>query len=513
MGSNQLVVGVCSSRAFLIHKWVEFFPLIPGGWDPIQGERLGVRAHKPHINISMEINQRMSKRLGWLLGLVMLVAIGLLLACGTTYNSSSDGLVLVGSQGSALVQSFSFNLASGHLASVSNSTSSTGNSACVLPGLPSSMVLDAAGAYAYAIINASTLCKGSTTGIQAFKVASNGTVTPMGSPVAFHAENVVIQNVAPPNNTEPVPVVPGMMVTDSAGKFLFVADRATTDSAGNYVPGAISVFSISNGTATEVTGSPFFTVVQPMTATHTTTDIISVAATPTTFPAAINGVPQAVCTGAPAPTAEYLYAVDYVNSLVFDFAVNTSTGALGNPGSATTIPSKATDTNPAGVVVDPCNRFVYVTGSLNNRVNAYTMCNGSTTQDPSCPVPPNGKLPDGSLVAVSGSPFSMPAGVVGPGPIVADPFGNYVYVLSTSNQLSTFHISPVSGSLTAGTPAAVATGDGPTSIAIRGDDTWMFVTNFRAATLSQYSITPATGALNATPGTITDNYPFGVAVK
>ena len=34
---------------------------------------------------------------------------GLLVACGSNYNPSSDGLVLVGSQGSALIETFSFN--------------------------------------------------------------------------------------------------------------------------------------------------------------------------------------------------------------------------------------------------------------------------------------------------------------------------------------------------------------------------------------------------------------------
>jgi len=53
----------------------------------------------------------------------------------------------------------------------------------------------------------------------------------------------------------------------------------------------------------------------------------------------------------------------------------------------------------------------------------------------------------------------------------------------------------------------------PTSIVIRPDDNWMFVSNFNAATVSQYSITPATGALNAAQPIQTDNYPFGVAVK
>ena len=62
----------------------------------------------------------MSKRLAWLLGVVGLVLIGLLVACGTTYNSSSDGLVLVGSQGSGLIETFSFNLSSGHASAVDN---------------------------------------------------------------------------------------------------------------------------------------------------------------------------------------------------------------------------------------------------------------------------------------------------------------------------------------------------------------------------------------------------------
>ena len=82
-----------------------------------------------------------------------------------------------------------------------------------------------------------------------------------------------------------------------------------------------------------------------------------------------------------------------------------------------------------------------------------------------------------------------------------------------SNQISTFHLSAVSGSLTAGSPAVVATGLQPKSIAIRADDNWLFVANFNAATLSQYVVTPATGALTPLPSVITDNLPWGVAVK
>ncbi len=55
----------------------------------------------------------MSKRLAWVLGVVVLVSIGVLVACGSNYNASSDGLLLVGSQGSGLIETFSFNLSNG----------------------------------------------------------------------------------------------------------------------------------------------------------------------------------------------------------------------------------------------------------------------------------------------------------------------------------------------------------------------------------------------------------------
>src|SRR5260370_34712973 len=152
----------------------------------------------------MESMHRMSKRFAWLLGLAGLVVIGLLVACGTTYNSSSDGLVLTSSQGSALMETFSYSLANGHIAAVANPPSSTSNSTCVLPGIPSSIVLDPAGAYAYVIFNSSPVCSGSKTGIAAFKVNSDGTLASVGS-----------------LTTDPSPVALAM---DSAGKFLFVAE-------------------------------------------------------------------------------------------------------------------------------------------------------------------------------------------------------------------------------------------------------------------------------------------------
>jgi DNA-binding beta-propeller fold protein YncE len=459
----------------------------------------------------------MSKRLAWLLGVVGLVLIGLLVACGTTYNSSSDGLVLVGSQGSGLIETFSFNLSSGHASAVDNTPTDTSNQVCVLNGVPSSIVVDPAGAFAYAIINRLPACdtstSKSTTGILAFKINSSGTTTAVGSQVGFNqGQNIMIQGTT---TTEKVDVVPSTMVMDPAGKYLFVANRATTDGAGFSVPGSVSVFSIgSGGSVAEVAGSPFFTMNQPMTLQQQGIDLVAVAPTPTVFPPiGINGVQNSVCSaaGLNPPTSQFLYAVDSENNVVWEFAVDPSTGALGNPGVKTEVPSFPTDQVPAGVAVDPCDRFVYVSDSLTNKVSAYTICFATSL---ACPAA------DGSLVPVSGSPFSLSSGSAnGAGPLVVDPYGNYVYVLGTlSNTISPLKISPISGSLTALNPATVATGAGPVAIAIRPDDNWLFVSNYGnlnvgGNTVSQYSVTPATGALTVQPVIPTDNYPTGIAVK
>ena len=421
----------------------------------------------------------MSKRFAWLLGLVGLVVIGLLVACGTTYNSSSDGLVLTSSQGSALLETFSYSLANGHIAAVANPPSSTSNSTCVLPGIPSSIVLDPAGAYAYVILNANTTCSGSKTGIAAFKVNSDGTLTSAGS-----------------FTPDPHPVTLAM---DSAGKFLFVAE--------GLVGGVLSYSIGSGGSLTAVPGTFNFT----LPSGFQTPNFAALAPTPTVLPGnGINGIQNSVCSdpGNSPPKSEYLYVADSANSVVWEFGVNTSTGALTSPLSSSSVPSYPAGSVPSGVAVDPCARFVYVSNMVSNNISAYSICNGLTSQSSTC-----ANIPDPwALVPVTGSPFSLPSTGNGPGPLQVDPFGKYLYVLETlSSQVTPFTISPVSGSLSAG--ASVATGVQPISMAIRGDDNWLFVTNFQSATLSQYSIIPSSGVLSPLPAVTTDNNPWGVAVK
>ena len=95
-----------------------------------------------------------------------------------------------------------------------------------------------------------------------------------------------------------------------------------------------------------------------------------------------------------------------------------------------------------------------------------------------------------------------------------DAYGSFLYVVdAASGQVSQFKISPTSGSLTPLTPPSVAAGVGANSIAIRSDDSWVFVANKTTATLSEYGINLATGNLVAHPPVQTFNYPTGVAVK
>jgi 6-phosphogluconolactonase (cycloisomerase 2 family) len=423
-------------------------------------------------------------------GFAILVSLGLLVACSGQYSASNDGLVIVPSQGMAVVQSFSFNLNKGSDATIDSNP--------VIPGppdqgFPASIVLDPTGTFAYVTsVNTpnpiSDPCT-KTSVIATYAVKSDGTLSAIGSQ-------------ALQGNVFPV-----ALAIDSAGKYLFAADSSTCASNSGQqtvAAGAVSVFAVgSNAGLAEVPGSPF-----PVLAISGggTANLVALAVTPTVFPAQGSVDQSPPCSLTTPPTSEFLYVTDSQNNVVWEFSVDSSSGALGSPNSF------ATGSIPAGVAVDPCNHFVYVANQGSNTVSAYKMCNIIAL--PSCPVA------DNSLVPTIGSPF--PTGN-GPGPLVVSPQDNSLYVLDKSanvsaGEISAFQISLANGSLSPLNPATVATGNAPVSIAIRSDNNWLFVTNNGSASgngsISEYSITPATGILTPSgTGILTDTYPWGVAVK
>ena len=453
-------------------------------------------------------------RFTWMVAIPALIVTGFLLACSTKYSTSSNGLVVVPTQGSEVMETFSLDLATGRVSQINNVNGPP------TPGLPGAVVLDPAGAFAYVIVNQASGLPGGSTGVVSFKVGSDGKLAAGSTPTAMQptSPTVNVPCVTPGSTTisvgvQPTPVIPGSLAIDSAGKYLFVADVATSGTTQSYtcngttqtsavpVPGTISVFSVSNGALTEVAGSPFAlpgesTASGGSAASGSAPSASALAVTPTVRP-----IQFAPCSGQAPLTAEHLYVTDSVNGVLLNYTVSSS-GVLSLVPVSITLPGVTTGTTPSGVAVDACGQFVYVANGGSNNVSAYTICNAITQ---SCPVA------DYSVHEVSGSPF--PAGDV-PGPIAVDPFAKYVYVVDAgSSQVSGFRISPASGSLTAIAGTPLATNSGANSIAIRADGSWIFVANFNTGNVSQYAITQATGQLTAEAPFTTLNYPSGVAVK
>jgi len=466
----------------------------------------------------------MRTRFTWIVAVLTLVSIGFVMACSTKYSSSSNGLVVVPSRDSQVMQTFSLDLSNGHLAQINNVNGPT------ITGLPTSVIFDPTGAYAYvastvnctpANLPANSSLSAVQGAILAYKINSDGKLSASAAPQYLtgnpaYAPYVTNSNfptcglddTTNPNAGNP----PAAISMDSAGKFLFVAtaptgatyttnlDTTPTSMVATLNSVGVAVYAIgSNASLTQVPGSPF---ALPLQVGGQSPSPSALAVTPTVFPISL-----AACSGQTAPTTEDLYVTDSVNYVVLNYSVNLSTGALGPPLNSTTVQSIPTGTTPSGVAVDPCNRFVYVAnaGPGSNNLSAYTIC--STVLLPTC------QSADYSLHEVAGSPFAVSPGD-GPGPMAVDPYGNFLYVVDvTSGQISGLRISPSDGTLTAITGGPWAANSGPNSIAIRSDDSWMFVANTNSGTLSQYAIVQATGTLIPQLPITTYNYPSGVAVK
>jgi len=433
-------------------------------------------------------------RFPWIAAVLALLSIGFVIACSTKYSASSNGLLVVPSRDSQAMETFTIDLSNGHASQINNVNGPP------ITGLPSSVIIDPAGSYAYvaATVDCTAANLSAVQGaILAYKINSDGKLSASNPPVYLSGNPAYpssfptcgLDDAMNPNPGNPV----AAFTMDSGGKFLFVATAQASaifsSSTATLPSQGIAVYSVgANASLTQVTGSPF-TV--PGTGGQAATPS-ALAVTHTVFPAQF-----APCSA--VPSTENLYVSDSINNMLFNYMV-TSAGSLSLVTTGTNpIP---TGTLPSGVAVDPCNRFVYVANSNSNNVSAYTICN---VVSPTCLVA------DYSLLKVAGSPF--PVGDF-PGPITTDAFGKALYVVNTgASTISGFSIGPATGNLTPLSPATVATNLGSNSIAVRSDDSWLFVANSTAANVSQFSITPATGSLTMVSAIATFNLPSGVAVK
>jgi 6-phosphogluconolactonase (cycloisomerase 2 family) len=262
---------------------------------------------------------------------------------------------------------------------------------------------------------------------------------------------------------------PVALAVDPGGKYLFAADQTSSD---------ISVFAINGTGLTAAPGSPFTTVPAGLSYPNGT------------LPAAV----------AVSHSGNFLYVANQLANFVSVFSINSTSGALTPLG----VPFYDDgQSSPSGLAVTPNGGFLYIAnaGANSNNISAYAICDSVVT---SCANP---NTPDGTLTAVSGSPF--PAGL-GPVAIAFDPGFNFAYVVDKgSNTVSQYSFGPGNGVLTPLSPGTISTGSTPVSIAVLSGvvpadvgntlfntTDYAYVANLGSGTISIFSLTTASGLLN-----------------
>jgi len=155
-------------------------------------------------------------------------------------------------------------------------------------------------------------------------------------------------------------------------------------------------------------------------------------------PASVAG-PQTSLGIVVSPNGQFLYVSDTLNDAVNAYSINSSSGALAAAGTPAVIgtPPGGSTQSAAGVAVDPAGKFLFAADQFAARVAAFTASSST-----------------GALTAVSGSPFqtSVSGGVIGSAPTVAvtDPAGKLLFVSDQGDPLggiSVYTINSTTGAL------------------------------------------------------------------
>jgi 6-phosphogluconolactonase (cycloisomerase 2 family) len=264
------------------------------------------------------------------------------------------------------------------------------------------------------------------------------------------------------------------MVADPLGRFAYVA---------NLVSNASDLSTIS-----------MFTI-------NPTTGVLS----PTT-PATVHTgwFPQEIAID---PLGRFVYTANSDDNSISMFTINQSTGVLTptTPATVSTVVPGNILWQPGFLTVDPAGRFLYLTESLTNGA-AVLMFNIDQTTGVLTPTSP-------ATISVGGWPWQ----------VVVTPSDKFAYVVNNltgsdgSIGVFQFTVNSTTGVLTPNNPPFVASGNGPTEIAVDPTSKFAYVVNRQDDTVSMYTIDPGTGNLTLntskanTAGTIaTGPEPFRV---
>jgi len=238
-------------------------------------------------------------------------------------------------------------------------------------------------------------------------------------------------------------------------------------------------------------------------------------------------------------TGAFLYASNYNDGRIAEFARNTSTGALTLKGTVTAGASQG----PRGLAIDPSNSYLYAANYADGYVYEFSIrANGalssigkvaSGTNPEAIAITPNGQYvyvtnfnrgTNGTVseysIGSSGtlSKIGTVTGLAGPLGVAVTPDGSYLYVAdNTAGVIWSFVINS-NGTLTlngAATPSLGTTTGTPEFEAVASDSSgeYLFVTDFSTGAVSGFVVSSGTliFAGTFTTGSVT-NQPLGIGL-
>jgi hypothetical protein len=253
--------------------------------------------------------------------------------------------------------------------------------------------------------------------------------------------------------TGPTPFFANGAAVASNAQFLYISNSFIDGLPNNGSQIYGYLISPTDGTLTQIAGSPFFLFAPP---------------------SSIQGL-------AITPNGQFLYGADFTG-FIYAFAVDSATGAL------TLVPGSPFVSGPnPQLAVDPAGKFLYASNENDpdDSILAF-MINPSS----------------GALTPVPNSPFA----ITGPGGGTSEPYGivdtgSFVYA-ALLNQVAAFSVDSTTGALTSVPGSPFPAGNGPLLFAQTKN--FLYVVNALDGTISGYSIDSSSGALTPLPGS-----PFG----
>jgi 6-phosphogluconolactonase (cycloisomerase 2 family) len=277
---------------------------------------------------------------------------------------------------------------------------------------------------------------------------------------------------------------------DPNGAFLYVANKLSNDVSvygiddvtGVLTPAreVIPVGSSPTGLALNPTGTVLYVA-------NTNSDTVSAFTLANGLATAISGSPYLVGRGPVGVTTNaggnFLYVTNFTDGNVTAFAIDSASGALyavsGSPFGA--------GAGALSIAVDPSSTFAYVANQNAGSISSYSI-----------------DLSTGALGAISGSPQSTGTA---PLAVLVDPAGTFLYAanVTSTNDIASYAITPASGALT----VSSTSGAGTTPISLAVDTVahtlgrLVYATNFTSGDVSIFTVDATSGAL-----TLVANSPF-----